>query len=245
MARAKKSSAPSRRKQAASRTPTSAPATRRGKASPSTQRPAPERKRRSPEAAKRAILDAALALLAEHGPDAIGLKDVAKEAGVSHALVSHYFGTYDGLVEAAFSDHLTRQRIEGLARMAKVPPHPAAWLDIAFDQLAHPLTGRLLIWAMLTGRLEREDFVVLRDRGMAQTVDLLEAYLAANGTTTDRDTIERATLIGFCAAMGYSLGRSALWGSLGRRPSLERDLAFRKQLSDMLLSGIPGAARAR
>ncbi len=218
---------------------TSAPSTPRPKASP-----AEERRRRSPDEARRTILDAALALLAHHGPDAIGLKDVAKKAGVSHALVSHYFGTYDGLVEAAFADHLTRQRVDGLARMARALPNPAAWLDIAFDQLANPLTGRLLIWAMLTGRLEREDFVVLRDRGMAQTVDLLEAYLKAAGSETDRDTLERGTLIGFCAAIGYNLGRGALWGSLGRRASVERDAAFKQQLSSMLLSGVGGGGGA-
>lgn len=220
-------------KQGGSRRPTSAPAPAAGDAS---------RKRRSPEAAKKEILAAALELLAHHGPDAIGLKDVAKKAGVSHALVSYYFGTYDALVEAAFAAHLTEQRIEGLARIVKVPPHPSAWLDVAFEQLANPLTGRLLIWAMLTGRLEREDFVVLRDRGLGQTVDLLEAYLRAAGAAPDRDVLERATLIGFCAAIGYSLGRSAMWGSLGRRPSAERDAAFRAQLSTMLLSGLPGAA---
>lgn len=197
-----------------------------------------DRRRRSPDEARRTILDAALELLAKHGPDAIGLKDVARKAGVSHALISHYFGTYDALVEAAFQQHLTEQRIEGIARIVKVPPHPSAWLDVGFEHLANPLTGRLLIWAMLTGRLEREDFVVLRDRGMAQTVDLLEAYLRATGVKVDRDALERGTLIGFCAAIGYSLGRTALWGSLGRRPSAERDAAFRAQLSAMLLSGL-------
>lgn len=195
--------------------------------------------RRSPEEARRTILGAAMELLADRGPDAVGLKDVAKRAGVSHALVSHYFGTYDALVEAAFSAHLTDQRIQGLSRIVKVPPHPAAWLDVAFDQLANPLTSRVLIWAMLTGRLEREDFVVLRDRGLAQTVDLLEAYLRAAGVSADRDVLERSTLIGFCAAIGYSLGRTALWGSLGKKATAERDAAFRAQLSSMLLAGLP------
>lgn len=219
---------------------TASPRKRKAALAPRSAKASPdgERRRRSPDEAKRTILDAALGLLAHHGPDAIGLKDVAKQAGVSHALVSHYFGTYEALVEAALADHLTRQRVEGLSRIANGPANPGAWLDIAFDQLANPLTGRLLIWAMLTGRLEREDFVVLRDRGMAQTVDLLEAYLKATGVHTDRDTLERGTLIGFCAAIGYSLGRGALWGSLGRKATKERDAAFRAQLSEILLAAL-------
>jgi AcrR family transcriptional regulator len=220
------------RKKDASRAPTSTPSTWRQKAS------TPDRRRRSPDEARRTILAAALELIARHGPDAVGLKEVARKAGVSHALVSHYFGTYDALVEAAFQQHLTEQRIEGLARIVKVPPHPSAWLDVGFEHLSNPLTGRLLIWAMLTGRLEREDFVVLRDRGLAQTVDLLQAYLRATGVDVDRDVLENGTMIGFCAAIGYSLGRTALWGSLGKRATSERDAAFRAQLSEMLLSGL-------
>lgn len=213
--------------------PTSGPSTRAKKASPR------ERKRRSPEEAKRTILDAALALLAHHGPDAIGLKDVAKQAGVSHALISHYFGTYDALVEAAFALHLTEQRERGLKRILKAPANPEAWLEVAFDDLADPLTGRLLVWAMLTGRLERDDFVILRDRGLQQTVNVLEAYLFATGVKPERDMLERGTMIGLCAAIGYSLGRTALWGSLGRRANAERDAAFRKQLAETLLASLP------
>ena len=60
-----------------------------------------KRVRRSPEEARTLILDAADAVFREHLPDAVGLKEVAKAAGVSHALVTHYFGTYANLVEAA------------------------------------------------------------------------------------------------------------------------------------------------
>ncbi len=208
-------------------------------ASPARDAERTERKRRSPEEAKRTILRAAQKLLAEHGPDAIGLKEIAREANVSHALVSHYFGTYESLVDDALADHLTSQRLDGIQRIMRSPPHPSAWLDVAFEQLAHPLSGRLLVWAMLTGRLEREDFVVFRDRGLAQVVDLLAAYMRAAGRETDREALERGVLIGFCAVIGYSLGRNALWGSLGKRASAEKDLAFRTQLASILLAALP------
>jgi TetR/AcrR family transcriptional regulator, repressor for neighboring sulfatase len=221
---------------------TSAPPVEKARTKPKRARATPT-PRRTPSEARRVILDAAQRLLAEHGPDAVGLKEVAKEAGVSHALVSHYFGTYEALVEAALADHLTRLRVDGLARMARIPgASPAAWLDLAFEHLAHPLSGRLLVWAMLTGRLEREDFVVLRDRGLSQVVDAIEARLAQGKRSVDRATLESSVLIGFCAAIGYSLGRGPLWGSLGRRASAERDRRFRSDLSQLLLGLVPGLA---
>jgi AcrR family transcriptional regulator len=59
-----------------------------------------KRVRRTPEEARTLILDAADSVFREHLPDVVGLKDVARAAGVSHALVTHYFGTYAGLVAA-------------------------------------------------------------------------------------------------------------------------------------------------
>src|SRR5690349_10474032 len=57
------------------------------------------RRRRDPETARAEILDAAERVLSTRPPDQVGLKDVAEVAGVSHGLVSHYFGTYAELVE--------------------------------------------------------------------------------------------------------------------------------------------------
>ncbi|MBN8612744.1 MAG: TetR/AcrR family transcriptional regulator [Deltaproteobacteria bacterium] len=200
--------------------------------------PAADRKRRTPEEAKRLILAAAQTLIAARGPDAVGLKDVARAAGVSHGLVTHYFGTYENLVEEALVEHLQSQRLEGLQLIQAAGTEPEAWLAIAFEQFAHPLTVRLLVWALLTGRLEQEDFVVFRTRGLAATVDVLESYVNASGATIDRDTLERAVMIGICAAIGYTLGRKPLWGSLGRRASAQRDDEFQKQLAAMLLSAL-------
>lgn len=47
-----------------------------------------------------AIRDEALRLYAAHGPDAVSLRQVARAAGVSPALVVHHFGSRAGLKEA-------------------------------------------------------------------------------------------------------------------------------------------------
>jgi AcrR family transcriptional regulator len=46
------------------------------------------------------VRNAALRLFAEHGHDAVSVRKVAAEAGVSPALVSHHFGSKAGLREA-------------------------------------------------------------------------------------------------------------------------------------------------
>lgn len=50
--------------------------------------------------ARAVIRDEALRLFAEHGPDAVSVRQIAAAAGVSPGLVIHHFGSKDGLREA-------------------------------------------------------------------------------------------------------------------------------------------------
>jgi AcrR family transcriptional regulator len=50
--------------------------------------------------ARAVIRDEALQLFAEHGPDAVTVRQIAAAAGVSPGLVIHHFGSKDGLREA-------------------------------------------------------------------------------------------------------------------------------------------------
>ena len=50
--------------------------------------------------ARAVIRDEALRLFAEHGPDAVTVRQIAATAGVSPGLVIHHFGSKDGLREA-------------------------------------------------------------------------------------------------------------------------------------------------
>lgn len=56
------------------------------------------RVRRSPEEARRVILDAAAALLAEGGVAGVQVRAVAARAGMTDAGVAHHFGNRDGLL---------------------------------------------------------------------------------------------------------------------------------------------------
>lgn len=51
-------------------------------------------------ATRRRILDSALVLFAERGPGGSPIREIARSAGVSLAMVHHYFGNKDGLYDA-------------------------------------------------------------------------------------------------------------------------------------------------
>ncbi|GAA4907898.1 TetR/AcrR family transcriptional regulator [Streptomonospora salina] len=62
--------------------------------------------------ARARIRDAAIALFAEHGMGGTSMKRVAAEAGVSQALVSHHFGSKEGL-RTACDEHVAAVIEEG------------------------------------------------------------------------------------------------------------------------------------
>ena len=53
---------------------------------------------------RRVLLDTALDLIAERGPGAISLRDLARVAGVSHAAPAHHFGDKRGLLTAVAAE---------------------------------------------------------------------------------------------------------------------------------------------
>lgn len=192
--------------------------------------------RRTPEEARRVILDAALGLFATFGPDAIGLKDVAKEAGVSHALVTHYFGTYERLVEAAFAALTERSRAETIARIVEIASDgPRAWIEHAAEQISHPVYGRLAAWALLSGRIDADDFFPRKNQGFRKVADVVQMRLAYEGKGhVPRERVEFLILLVLSSLTGYAVMRKAMWGGLGKDATPERDAWFRSELSGVI-----------
>lgn len=65
------------------------------------------------ESLRRTVLDAAVAISATHGPDAISMREVAREAGVSHQAPYHHFTDRSGIF-AAICEEGFRQLSEAL-----------------------------------------------------------------------------------------------------------------------------------
>jgi AcrR family transcriptional regulator len=181
--------------------------------------------RRSPEGARALILEAAERVFAEQLPDAVGLKEVAREAGVSRALVTHYFGTYAGLVEATLESRFTRLReqlfehiLAALAEDSDIGDILASYREAIAAQTTDPTTLRLAAWAVMSGRANATDFFSRRVQGLKLLADTLEARAKA----ADRGDIEFALVVSFAMAIVGRIGDRALGGAFGRR-SLDRD----------------------
>src|ERR1700755_1655156 len=127
------------------------------------------RRRRPPELARREIFEAAEGVCAECQPDQVGLKDVAREAGVSHALITHYFGTYAGLLEAALERRLTAVREVLIARLREPAAlaAPNELLEVLFRTLDDPVHLRLTRWLITSERPAAAHAFGMQRRGIA------------------------------------------------------------------------------
>ena len=97
--------------------------------------PAPVRTRLTPEARRRQILEVARRLFASRPYAEVTVAEIAHGAGVTRALVHHYFGTVREIYLAVLAE-LTAEgieipgEIEGLSRAERVGRNIDAWLEL-------------------------------------------------------------------------------------------------------------------
>lgn len=193
---------------------------------------APARRvRRNPQASRAHILEAAGRVLAELGPDRAGLKQVATAAGVSHALVTHYFGTFSALVEEVLASRMGELRDAIVGRIAAGGVADLEGLvHMVFEQMREPVTGRLLAWAFLTGQMQHASFFAHRRKGLRTIVNAAMAHPQVRALQLDRAEVEQRVVLLWCALVSYSVAAPTLWQALGHTPGPQRDAAFEAQL---------------
>jgi len=123
--------------------------------------PAPRRRRSSGEAREEALA-AARKLLLERGPDAVTLKAVAEEIGVSHTNVLHHFGSAGELqseLMSAMVRDLAAALMGAVAQLRSDTPAPRALIDIVFDAFDKGGAGRLAAWIVLSGNTRHLELV--------------------------------------------------------------------------------------
>jgi TetR/AcrR family transcriptional repressor of bet genes len=114
---------------------------------------------------RRALIDAAVAAIGEHGSLDVTMSQIAGRAGVSSALAHHYFGAKDDLLRATMRSlladlgrelraalartHTPRERLSGIVAVNFSPPQfreevVAAWLAFYVEAQRSPQMRRLL-----------------------------------------------------------------------------------------------------
>lgn len=195
-----------------------------------------ERRRRAPEEARQEILDAAERVFIEFQPDQVGLKDVAREAGVSHALITHYFGTYANMIEAVLERRVRTLR-GGILERLKDPgslARPAELLSILFTALADPVHLRLTRWLLASERPSAAHAFALREQGLVLVSHQVAMAIDPEPSRQLVERVELALVTAVAAAYGYAIGKYALVGALGREASIELDRKVQQTLGDML-----------
>ncbi len=214
------------------------------------QEPERVRRRRSPEEARGEILAAAERLFLERGPDQVGLVDVAREAGVSHALVSHYFKTYEGLVETVVYQHIGRLAVAMLERLdAAEALETRELLREVFALHDDPLFVRVGLWVLLLNRAERwalsgpPDGLVLR-AGELVSRHFTRVNQARGLPPASPEQVQHVISLVAVTAHGYALSKHALRASQGQLASPQQDEVFIEQLARMIEAYLADAVRA-
>jgi AcrR family transcriptional regulator len=153
--------------------------------------------------------------VAERGPDALTLREVARVAQVSAGLVTHYFGTRDALVREVLhrQDTLTRRRFRAALRGRGAVLDADGLLRLLFEALADPRRVRLFVWTLLHGGVGGGT-----GKGLRALVDAMEAGFARSLPAAERPPrarIEAVTLLALSAMHGWAVGRDGWVRALG------------------------------
>jgi TetR/AcrR family transcriptional regulator, repressor for neighboring sulfatase len=195
---------------------------------------APSRRlRRTPDEARELILDTAQALIARTGPDGLRLQDIAAEAGISHPLILHHFGSRAGLVRALARRATAALRDRLIAATAAPDYSFEQQIDRVFDGLRDGL-AQLLVWLAATEPDGSESGETMLMREIIDTLHARRIAAAPPATMVSREDTEwRAFLVTF-AAFGDALYGAALRRSAGLPDDDETDRRFRAWLATLM-----------
>ena len=95
--------------------------------------------------AKQRLLDAAEALFAERGFEAVSVRDITQQAKTNVAAINYHFGTRDGLIARVVARHLPPVNEERLARLEildrKGGPGKMVAVEEVLDAFVRPVVG--------------------------------------------------------------------------------------------------------
>jgi AcrR family transcriptional regulator len=131
------------------------------------------RRRRTPEEAREEALACARARLLAGGPDAVTLKAVADDLGVTHTNLIHHFGSAAGLQSALMGSmvaDLSQALDAAIARLRTDEGAPLELVNAVFDAFAEGGAGKLAAWIVLKGDLSHLEPVRDAVTGLVQAI---------------------------------------------------------------------------
>src|SRR5215208_2075914 len=162
----------------------------------------------------RALLEAAVQAIAEVGPAAVSLRDLARRTGVSHAAPAHHFGDKAGLLTAVAADGFRRLA----ATLGEAYEATGSFLEVGVAYVRFAVTHRAQFEVMFRPELYRpDDPELVRARDAARA--LLYPPAAEAATSPDDGGDVRAGV----AAWSLVHGLATLWLNHNLPPQLGDD----------------------
>ena len=178
-----------------------------------------------------ALVDSAIALFGESGPDAVSLREVAAHAGVNYGLIHQYVGSKDDLVRltlARLSDR-SSERLRSEARDASIA-------RLLSGTTASP-SLRLLTWALL----QRREGPELLTHSPA--IDALTDSIIESDATADPNDARQRAVAAMATVLGWQLFGTYLRSASGLGESSAHEVALvLEAMLDRLLGASPGGA---
>jgi len=170
------------------------------------------------------ILDSAQELFATRGPGAVSVRQIAANAGVSHAIVHRYFGSKDDLIKAVL-DRIDVRRTATARDSASLRDVYQALLPTVMGQRDHSMM-------LVRSAMEGQEYVSLAERITTTTAMVeLARKTAASGAAPlppPRD-IDPRVLVSAVTAMilGWASLEDWVWPTAGLDPA-DKDEVYRQ-----------------
>jgi AcrR family transcriptional regulator len=142
------------------------------------RKPLAPRKRLTGQERRAAILDAALGVFAERGYHASSIDDIAREGGISKALIYEHFSSKQELYKELLEQHAGVLFERLAAGIAEAGPAGSARLAVGVDAFYGFVEDHRVAWRMLFREATDPEVVIALDRVVAQVTALVAALIA-------------------------------------------------------------------
>ncbi|MFM1752641.1 MAG: hypothetical protein RL119_1603 [Actinomycetota bacterium] len=151
---------------------------------------------------QRAVLDAALEIIAAEGPDAVSMREVARRAEVSHQAPYHHFEDRAGIFAAIAAEGFETLAAELRAVLAD-SPQPSRQCFAAYVRMAMEYRGhfRIMFRSDLCGISTHETTRIAADAAFSELLRMVERVIGR--PSDDIESFTWATLI-WSAAHGFA-----------------------------------------